>query len=569
VRRLTGDVRRCVLVASILGSAIVFLDSTVVNVALPAIRRGLHGNLADQQWVVEAYALTLSSLLLVGGSLGDLFGRRRVFSLGLGGFGVCSLLCAIAPSTPTLVGARALQGVAGALLVPSSLALIMDNFTEGAARGAAIGTWTAWTGIATVIGPLGGGWLVQAASWRWVFAINVVPVAVCLLLLTRTPESRRAAGHVDYVGGLLAALGLAGPVFALIEQPKYGWGDARVAVPLAAGLLLLGALLAWERRQPEPMLPLGLFGSRNFAIGNITTFALYSGLGVATFYLVVYIQQVGGYTPLASGLALLPITLVMFTLSRRWGALAARIGPRLPMGLGPIVAGIGLLLESRIGAHPDYITQVFPGIVVFGLGLSATVAPLTATVLGAVHPGHSGVASGVNNAIARVAGLIAIAAIGAVIASSFDSRLQHATARRGFAAAAVAEARQRPLVTEAGAAPRAQRAELHAALVSASTGAFRFGMEIAAALAAIGGLISLGGLKSLARGEAEERGEAQGEKRVAGHLQPLAGQQHGPLDGAADQPHDVPGRDAEVGARLERRPAGDAAAAIGDAHGEA
>ena len=382
-------IKRVVLTASILGSGIVFLDQTIVNVALPAIRSSLNGSLADQQWVVEAYLLTLSSLLLLGGSLGDVLGRRRVFQAGLIGFGVCSLVCAAAPSSEVLIAARGMQGVAGALLVPSSLALILDTFGEGE-RAAAIGTWTAWTGIATVIGPLGGGLLVQAASWRWIFLINPIPVVITVTLLRRLAPDRRAPGRVDWVGGLLCVLGLGGTVFGLIEHSVYGWGDPRVFVPLIAGILLIVAFLVWERRVPEPMMPLQLFAVRNFAVGNVTTLAMYGGLGVATFFLVVFLQQVAGYTPLQAGLALLPITLVMFTLSRRAGALADRLGPRLFMSAGPALAGIGLLLLTRVDAHPDYLTTILPGVLVFALGLAATVAPLTATVLGSVEPGHSG-----------------------------------------------------------------------------------------------------------------------------------------------------------------------------------
>ena len=492
--------KRCVLIASILGSGVVFLDGTVVNVALPSIRASLHGNLADQQWVVEAYLLTLSSLLLVGGSLGDLRGRRHIFRIGLTGFGVCSLLCALAPSSPLLIAARAVQGIAGALLVPSSLALIMDNYPDVTERSSAIGTWTAWTGVATVIGPLGGGWLVQAASWRWVFAINLVPVAYTLWLLRRVPESPRVGCHVDSTGGTLAVLGLAGPVFALIEQPTYGWGSPRVLIPLIAGLVLIAALLVWERRAREPMLPLDLFKIRNFAAGNITTFSLYGGLSVATFFLVLYVQQVDGYTPLEAGLALLPITVVMFVLSRRFGALSVKIGPRPLMGAGPILAGLGLLLERRAGAGSSYLSGVFPGLAVFALGLSMTVAPLTSTILGSVHPGHAGVASGINNAVSRVAGLIAIAALGAVIAGSFQSHLQSDLQRHPLtrpAPGVVARARARPLVTSDPYAPAADRRQLHTALTRASVSAFQLGMTIAAALAIVGGLVSLLGIAPL------------------------------------------------------------------------
>jgi EmrB/QacA subfamily drug resistance transporter len=493
--------KRVTLLACILGSGIVFLDSTVVNVALPAIRASLHGGLAAQQWVVEAYLLTLSSLLLVGGSLGDLLGRRRVFAAGLAGFGVCSILCAIAPSSALLIGARAAQGITGALLVPSTLALIMDTFAEDE-RAAAIGSWTAWTGIATVIGPLGGGVLVQAASWRWIFAINILPVLVTLWLLRQLPADEPRGGHVDFVGAALAALGLGGPVFALIEQPQYGWGDARVSIPLVAGIALLIAFIAWERRTPEPMMPLGLFRSRNFAVGNLTTFTLYAGLSVATFFLVLFIQQVGHYTAVQAGLSMLPITVIVFVSSKRFGALADRIGPHLFMAFGPLVAGAGLLLLTRTDAHADYVTQILPGIAVFGVGLAATVAPLTATVLGAVEPGHSGVASGINNAVARVAGLVAIAALGAVVAGSFQSRLDHDIASRPLdppAKAAIARARTRPLVIDVSGVPAPERPVVRRSLVDASVHAFRIGLGISAGLAFLGGLVALVGIENSRR----------------------------------------------------------------------
>lgn len=494
-----GDAnKRIALVAAILGSGIVFLDSTIVNVALPAIRSSLHGGLAEQQWVVEAYLLTLSSLLLIGGSLGDLFGRRRVFSIGLVWFGACSVLCAIAPSSVVLIGARAAQGVGGALLVPSTLALIIDTFGEDE-RAGAIGTWTAWTGVATVVGPLGGGALVQLASWRWIFAINLVPVIITLELLRRLGNDNRSPGHVDVIGALLCAIGLAGPVFALIEQPQYGWSDPRVAVPLAVGLVLLVLFVLWERRSPQPMMPLHLFASRNFSFGNLTTFSLYAGLGVATFFLVLFIQQVGGYTPIQAGLSLLPITVIMFALAQRFGKLADRYGPHWFMSLGPFVAGGGLLLLIRTSADANYLTEILPGVVVFGLGLAATVAPLTATVLGSVEPGHSGLASGVNNAVARVASLIAIAAIGAIVASSFQSSLDSQLSGKHLSPAAqraVATARQRPLVTSVSGVSGSERAVVHGALVSASVDAFRAGMGIAAALAILGGLASLLGIEN-------------------------------------------------------------------------
>ena len=485
------DVKRTVLIASILGSGIVFLDQTIVNVALPAIRSNLHGGLSDQQWVVEAYLLTLSALLLLGGSLGDVLGRRRVFIAGLVGFGACSVACALAPSAPVLIGARALQGVAGALLVPSALALIVDHFGPDE-RAAAIGTWTAWAGVSTVIGPLGGGVLVQAASWRWIFVINLIPVAITIALLTRLPADATVPRRVDWVGGVLCVLGLAGPVFGLIEQARYGFADPRVLVPIVAGLALLVAFAVWERRTREPMMPLHLFAVRNFTVGNLTTLGVYGGLGVATFFTVVFVQQVGGYTPIAAGLSLLPITLLMFTLSRRFGALADRLGPRPFMSAGPITAAAGLLLFTRAGAHPDYATVILPAVLVFGLGLAATVAPLTATVLGSVPTGHSGLASGTNNAVARIAGLLAIAAVGAAVSAAFASQIAH---DRVLSPQIRTTVKTRPLVTTAAGLPPGDRF----LLVDASVHAFRVGMEIAAALVALGGVIALVGIEKPAR----------------------------------------------------------------------
>lgn len=492
------DRKRTVLVASILGSGVVFLDGTIVNVALPAIRASLHGGLSEQQWIVEAYLLTLSSLLLIGGSLGDLFGRKRVFELGISAFGAFSLACAFAPNGAVLIAARAVQGMAGALLVPSTLAMIMDTF-EDHERAAAIGTWTAWTGVATVIGPLGGGLLIQLASWRWVFAVNLVPVAITLALLRTLPSDTRIPGHVDWLGAVLAAFGLAGPVFALIEQPQYGWGSPRVLIPLLAGIALLVIFVVVEKRARQPMLPFTLFRSRNFTIGNLTTLTLYAGLNVATFFLVLFIQQVGGYTPLQAGMSLLPITVIVFLLSKRFGALADRIGPHLFMAGGPMIAAAGLLLLMRVGPGATYVTTVLPGIAVFGLGLAATVAPLTATVLGSVEPGHSGVASGVNNMVARVAGLLAIAALGALISGNFQHRLTHDTAHRALsppARVALQRAVDKPFVTTTQGVPAHEKPVVHDALVDASVHAFRFGMLIAAALAAFGGLIALVGIEN-------------------------------------------------------------------------
>lgn len=404
---------RRVLVAAILGSFVAFLDMSVVNVALPAIRASLGGGIAAQQWIVDAYLLTLSALILIAGSVSDLFGRKRVFVGGLLGFGLTSLLCALAPGTTFLIGARGLQGVTGALLVPSSLAMIMSAFS-GDAQGRAIGIWTAWTGISFIIGPLLGGALV-AVDWRWVFAINLAPIAVTLLVVARLPRDRprNTHRHIDLRGAALCALGLGGLTFGLIEQPRAGWGAPVVSIPFISGVGLLTAFLLWERVAPRPMLDFNLFRRRNFAVGNLATVVIYAGLSAATFMLTIFLQQEVGYAPIAAGLALLPVTLLMFFLSPRFARLAERHGPRRFMALGPIVAGVGLWLLGRMSAHPGYTRDVLPGVLVFGLGLAATVAPLTAAVLEAVDQRHAGVGSAVNNAVARVAGLLAIAAIGA------------------------------------------------------------------------------------------------------------------------------------------------------------
>ena len=496
--------KRLTLVASILGSGIVFLDGTVMNVALPAIQRDLGAGLAAQQWIVEAYLLTLSSLLLVGGSLDDLFERRTVFAVGVAGFGVMSLACAVAPSVGVLIAARALQGVFGALLVPSTLAIIMTVFPP-AERGGAIGTWTAWAGISTIVGPLGGGVLIDIASWRWVFLINVPLVAVTLWFIARgVPKmhSARAGARVDWLGGAFCGLGLGGIIVALIQQPSLGWGDPLVYGGLIGGVAALAAFVWHERHTPEPMMPLDLFRSRNFAVGNVSTLTLYAGLGGALFFLALYLQQVAGYSPVEAGAAFVPLTALMFALSRRFGALADRLGPRLFMGVGPIVAGVGLLLMMRVNDDANYWTQVLPGVVVFGLGLAATVAPLTATVLGAVGEEHSGVASGVNNAISRIAGLLAIAVLGAVVASTFASKVDEQLPARlsPQAQAAVDEAKARSLtVAPADRAPAAERAQVRAALVDGSTSAFQIGIGIGGILVILGGVASLVGITNRRR----------------------------------------------------------------------
>jgi EmrB/QacA subfamily drug resistance transporter len=495
--------KRLTLIACILGSAIVFIDGTVVNVALPAIRRDLDASLADQQWIVEAYLLFLGSLILIGGSLSDLFGRRRVFALGTALFGVTSFLCAIAPSPELLIGARALQGMAGALLVPSTLATIVAVFPEDE-RGRAIGTWTAWSGVSTVIGPMAGGALIEFASWRWVFALNLIPVAATLFLIARAmPESldeHEAHPHVDVMGAILCALGLAGPVFALIEQARYGWSDPLVFVPLVAGLVFLAAFIVHERRTPHPMLPLDLFKRRNFAVANLATLLIYAGLGAALFFLTLFLQETAGYSAIGAGVALLPLTVLLFFLSSRFGALSDRLGPRLFMSAGPFIGGAGLLMLVAVDRDADYLTQILPGVLIFGLGLAMTVAPLTATVLGDADEHQAGIASGVNNAVARVAGLLAIAAVGAVVSSQFGSDLDSRISDERLSPAgrdAVEEAKKRPLAGDVpSSVPPAERRRLEDAFEDSSVTAFRVGIGVSGGLVIFGGLVSLVGIRN-------------------------------------------------------------------------
>jgi EmrB/QacA subfamily drug resistance transporter len=416
--------QRRVLVVAILASFIAFLDGTVVTVALPAIARDLGGGadqaLVLQQWVVDAYLVTLGSLILVAGSLSDVYGRRRVLVAGLVGFAVASAACALAPTGAVLVAARAVQGIGGALLVPSSLAMIVSAF-EGEAQGRAIGRWTAYTGIAGLIGPFVGGLLVDHLSWRWVFWITVPVAVVTLGLLRGVPGGSTHSGrHIDARGAVLAAIGLGGTVSALIESERLGWTDWRVSVPLAVGVLSLIAFLVAERRAADPMLPMRLFASRNFAWGNAATAAIYGALGFGGFIVTLFLQQVAHYPATAAGLASLPVTLIMFALSSRFGALSGRYGPRLFMTVGPLVIACGYLLLLTTDSGAFYWTQVLPGMLLFGLGLTITVAPLTTAVLGSAPPADAGIASAVNNAVARVGGLVVVALAGVIVGGTLD-----------------------------------------------------------------------------------------------------------------------------------------------------
>ncbi|WP_394938775.1 MFS transporter [Psychromicrobium sp. YIM B11713] len=413
---LTGY-QRSVLFVAILASFVSLLDGSVVNLALPAITRELGGGLSAQQWIVDAYMLTLGSLILVAGSLSDLFGRVRILIWGLIGFGATSLVCGIATNDVMLILARGLQGVAGALLVPSSLALIIAAFS-GAAQSKAIGQWTAWTGASTLIAPLIGGVAVDYFSWRFVFLINIVPIVICLPMLFRlrgTDALRDRTTRVDYLGAVLAVVGLGGVVYAMIEQGSFGWGSPLVLLPLVIGALALLGFVIHERRTAQPMMPLALFSIRNFWVGNISTLFIYGALSLGFFALGLYLQQVAQLSATIAGIAMLPSTVLMLLLSSWFGALAGRFGPRLFMAIGPIVAGGGFLCLLSLSEEFNYWWQVLPGILLFGLGLAITVAPLTSAILGSVSADRAGIGSAVNNAVARIAGLVTVALAGALM----------------------------------------------------------------------------------------------------------------------------------------------------------
>ncbi len=422
-----SNVARWTLVASILGSSMAFIDGSVVNVALPYMARGFGVGLSSMQWVVSAYLLTLGALILVGGSLGDIFGEFRVFAIGVAAFGLASVLCAFAPDATALIVFRGVQGVAGALLTPASLAVLTATFS-GAERGAAIGQWTAWSGISFVIGPLVGGSLVDATSWRVIFLINI-PIALATLVLVLrlggAKQARRADLRVDFPGALLCVAGLGLLVGGFIEQPARGWGDPAVAGALAGGGALLVAFVAYELRTPMPMLPLHLFRLRNFSVTNVETLTVYGALSGLSVFLTLFLIEFSRYSALRAGAALLPITIVMFFLSPRTGKLSMQYGPRLFMSLGPIVAGVAVLDYERLPAHPSYWIDLLPALLVFSVGLSLTVAPLTTTVLADATAGDAGVASGVNNAVARIGGLLAVAILGIAAAGGSDQLTEH------------------------------------------------------------------------------------------------------------------------------------------------
>jgi EmrB/QacA subfamily drug resistance transporter len=447
-----------VLAATILGSSMVFIDGTVVNVALPALQTALNATVSDVQWVVEAYALFLAALLLVGGSLGDLYGRRRVFLVGVVLFAAASAGCGFAPDIRILIVARGLQGMGGALLVPGSLALISSSFCAKE-RGRAIGTWSGFTAMTAALGPVLGGWLIEHVSWRWVFFINLpLAVLVVVISLARVPESRdeEMVQRLDGWGAVLATVGLCGITFGLIEAGRGGTGALIAGV---VGVVALACFFVVESRSDAPMLPLDLFRSRSFSGANLMTLLLYGALGAVLFFLPMNLIQVHHYSATQAGAALLPWILLMFSLSRWSGGLIARCGARMPLIVGPLIAGVGFGLFTRGGVGGSYWSTVFPAVIVLGLGMAVSVAPLTTTVMSSIDQSRAGVASGINNAVSRVASLLAIAVLGLVFAISFNSRLERgldglglpATERQGV------EAQRRRLAAATSDDARVQR----------------------------------------------------------------------------------------------------------------
>lgn len=480
-----------VLVATILGSSMAFIDGTVVNVALPRLQTDLGATSTDAQWVVEAYSLFLAALILVGGSLGDRLGRKRIYAIGIGLFTVASVACGLAPIPLTLIVARAVQGIGGALLVPGSLAIIAATF-GGAERGRAIGTWSGFTTITSAIGPVLGGWLVQNISWRAVFFLNIpIAAATLFLVFLHVPESRDDEGvqKLDVLGAVLVTVGLGLSVFGLIQWQAVGLGNAVVLTSLIGGIVILGLFVLVESRLAHPMMPLGLFRSRTFSGANLLTLFLYGALGGALYFLPFNLQQVQGYTATEAGASLLPFTFILFALSRWAGGLVDKVGPRLPLTIGPLITAVGFVLFAFSGVGGSYWTSYFPAIVVMSLGMSLVVAPLTTAVMGAVDQQRSGVASGINNAVSRTAGLLAIAVLGIVVSATFgrtlDTRLSAGNLPAALVRSVGAQSGKLAGIVVPRSAPVRAAATVRQDVKESFVDGFRVAMLVAAALSAL------------------------------------------------------------------------------------
>ncbi|MEV0663133.1 MFS transporter [Actinomadura luteofluorescens] len=496
--------KRQALVACILSSSLVGMDGMMTPVALPDIADDLNAGLAVQQWVVAAFLLALGGLLLVGGALGDVFDRWRIFATGAAGFGVSALLVTLAPTAPLLVAGRLLQGAAAALLVPGALAVITTVF-EGDERSRAIGSWTAWSGLSVIGGPLVGGALVDAVSWRAVYGVLVPMAAVTLFFILRaTPRGVREAGtgRVDWGGAFLAVPAVGGPVFALIQGPGSGWGDPWVLGALVAGAMAAAGLAWWERRARDPLLPVRLFRIPAFAVLNVVTLTLYGALISSGFYTVLFLQQTAGYPPAAAGLAAAVPVLVLLVLSRRFGALADRYEPRWFIAGGALVAAAGILLMLRTDAGADFLSTVLPSVLVHGVGLAMLVAPLTSGVLSAAPAGLAGAASGVNNAVARIGSLLGMVAVGIMVSVSFSAALDD----QALPPAVVRQAQERPLVGAPPAGvPASEREHVRRALSTASVDAFHTAVGAIGGLALLAAVVGAVGLRRPQRGFAAAR----------------------------------------------------------------
>ncbi len=475
--------KRGTLIAMILASGVVFLDGTAVSVALPTIGRDLNAGLSGLQWIVNGYALTLAALLILGGSLGDHYGRKRMLIVGLVGFGVASVLCGVAPTTEVLIAARMLQGVAGALLVPEGLAILSAVYTDAAERGAAIGAWTGWGGIVAVFGPFLGGLFVERGFWRGVFFLNVPLIAVVLFLVARyVPETRDAEApkRLDWLGAALVIVGLGGIAYGLTEGPSVGWSAPLVLAGLIGGVVALVAFVVAEARVPEPMVPLGLFRNGNFTGANLATLGMYAALAGAGFFVVIFVQNTLHYPAIAAGAALLPVSALMLLFASRFGKLSGRYGPRRFMVAGPVLAGCSFLLFLLVRPGVGYWTSIFPAALLLGAGLCVTVAPLTSTVMGAVPAHQSGIASAINNVASRVAGLLAVAGLGVVVALSFVGGLEERSGALPPEARAVVREAGR---VGSGAVPEGTPPEVARVIEAAYTDAFHRAMLACAALA--------------------------------------------------------------------------------------